>query len=386
MKKIFILQTLLVCLLLGSYSQAKLGLGEKKSKTQFVILGTTKNGEGKKLALYIPSKGMDSRLVSTISNGSFEFKGVLDSPERASISFNEELENWDGMYFSYQLFLVKDTIYLDVEISEMNNNFYFSKHSIRDSSINSYYQNNQKTYADTYGSLMMNPAIMDSLRTFVFPQLRPNLLAKNEELYSKKEHTIIGLYNLRKMLENRYIFDFNALTENEKESINRYFNKIDPSLFTTPDYIVTQSHINKLNSQSSQLQFVDFSLPNDQAENKSLSEIIAQNKYTVLDFWWSGCIPCRKFNQENQKHYATLKAKGIEIVGINVDDGKQKWHHASMKDKISWINLYAGANSKIQADYRVFSFPTKLVFDQEQNLVDFKFHAAIDLLSLPNAK
>tara|TARA_R110000744_G_scaffold131862_1_gene240033 strand:- start:62 stop:358 length:297 start_codon:yes stop_codon:yes gene_type:complete len=83
-----------------------------------------------------------------------------------------------------------------------------------------------------------------------------------------------------------------------------------------------------------------------------------------------------------KKWYSNLKLKGIEIVGINVDDGISKWKKASIKDSLSWINLYAGANSKIQTDYNVTAFPTKIVVDKNFKIIDVDFKDANELLKL----
>ena len=60
----------------------------------------------------------------------------------------------------------------------------------------------------------------------------------------------------------------------------------------------------------------------------------------------------------------------------------KKWQRASEKDSIEWINLYAGSNSKIQADYNVVAFPTTIIFDKNKQRVNFDFHKATELLKL----
>src|SRR5690606_29133495 len=113
-----------------------------------------------------------------------------------------------------------------------------------------------------------------------------------------------------------------------------------------------------------------------------LSQIISANDFTVLDFWWSGCLPCRKFNQESTQHYRKLKENGIEIISINVDDGMSKWQRATKQDGIEWVNLYAGANSKIQSDYNIVAFPTTIIYDKNMQMIDFDFHEATELFKL----
>jgi len=128
-----------------------------------------------------------------------------------------------------------------------------------------------------------------------------------------------------------------------------------------------------LNQDSTLNSFKDFTLKDINGQNTTLSDIIAKNQYTILDFWWSGCAPCRKFNKENQEHYQSLKKKHIEVIGINVDDSFNAWKKSSLQDGIKWKNLYAGANSKIEVEYDVNAFPTKIVVNNNREIIDLSF-------------
>lgn len=384
MKKAFVIILLLSVIIINSCKK-KYKITDNKSEVEFIIIGTAKNGDAKKLALYIPSLGMDNRLTSEIINGKFQFKGTLPNPERAEIAFDNELEEFDGSYAVYDVFLTKDTLKIDVTIDKRFDNFFFSEKSFIDNGVNSYFQKNKDKYFDAYNGLMFNPKdsiLMDSLRLYSFPKVRKNLIKLNKETFSDKQYTIIGLNNLKYMLEEREIFDFSEMTKLEKKAITEYFNTIDKKYTNTPDYIVVSSHLKRMNDDNFGKKFMNFTLPNILEKETDLDEIITKNDFTVLDFWWSGCLPCRKFNQESKEYYKTLKENGIEIISINVDDGLRKWQNASKKDNIEWVNLYAGANSKIQTDYNVVSFPTTIIFNRNKQLINFEFHKAIELLKL----
>src|SRR5690606_27530667 len=114
MKKTFTLTLMIFALIITSCKEENKTTEKENSEIQFVILGTAKNGNGKKLGLHIPSLGMDNRLTSEIVNGKFEFKGTLPYPERAEIAFDNELEVFDGMYSIYDVYLTKDTLRIDV--------------------------------------------------------------------------------------------------------------------------------------------------------------------------------------------------------------------------------------------------------------------------------
>jgi len=389
MKKTFAITLIIFSLIFSSCKEKNKTAKKENSEIEFVILGTAKNGDGKKLGLHIPSLGMDNRLTSEIVNGKFEFKGNLPNPERAEIAFDNELEEFDGMYSVYEVYLTKDTLRINVTVDEIDENLYFSESSFEDNGVNTYYQKNKNKHWEAYNGLTYNPrdsVLMDSLRKYVFPKVRENVIKVNTEIFGDNKNTIIGLNNLKYIFDDRIVFDFKEMSNEQKNSINDYFNKIDESYINSPDYTVVSSHIKRMNNENFGKEFMDFSLPDISEKESQLSKIISRNEFTVLDFWWAGCAPCRKFNQESKELYKELKENGIEIVSINVDDGMKKWQRASEKDSIEWINLYAGSNSKIQSDYNVVAFPTTIIFDKNKQKVDFDFHKASELFKLKSKK
>lgn len=358
------------------------------SEVHFVIEGTVENGNGKELALHIPSLNLDNRLISRVENGKFKFEGSIPKPEGATISFEEEHKNIDGAMSIYQVFLTNDTIQLKAEVVEQYDNLFLKNDTLLKGRINQYYHKIRNEFSNAYsGAMIYRDSIRrDSMRTFVYPTIRRDVLRKYDESFSSPEHSVIALFYLRGMVEDNPIFNFSDLEKWEKDQLIENFNKLPTSLEGTPDHTVVASHVARLKNPESFTKFQDFSLPDSSDVEHKLSEVIKRNNYTVIDFWWSGCRPCRIFNKESQEFYPVLREAGIEIIGINVDDSLEKWERASKMDSLSWINLYAGANSKIQSDYNVKAFPMKIVVDKNFDIVDLQFKTAKELLAALGSK
>lgn len=62
-----------------------------------------------------------------------------------------------------------------------------------------------------------------------------------------------------------------------------------------------------------------------------------KGKYTLLDFWSSGCGPCMLAGDELREIHKIHNDK-INVVGINVDS-KKAWEQTSKEESITWINL-----------------------------------------------
>ena len=113
--------------------------------------------------------------------------------------------------------------------------------------------------------------------------------------------------------------------------------------------------------------------------------LFAQNKVTVVNFWFSGCKPCveelPKLNELNDK----LKEMGGEVVGINTDtlddnqDGIKEAKEILKAQGASYKNLTFDSDStvgKYAGD--IMAFPTTVLVDKDGNIVGEPFMGGID--------
>ena len=63
-----------------------------------------------------------------------------------------------------------------------------------------------------------------------------------------------------------------------------------------------------------------------------------KNSYTVVDFWFSHCIPCRRQFPLYKKLYDTYKNEGFQIIGISVDQTKnmKDWKKTIKDMDLDW--------------------------------------------------
>jgi peroxiredoxin len=125
-----------------------------------------------------------------------------------------------------------------------------------------------------------------------------------------------------------------------------------------------------INAQPKQGQLAaDIALPSVSGDTIRLSSL--KGKVVFLDFWASWCGPCRVSNRNLVKLYSKYKSKGFEILGVSLDDEKQKWKNAIKQDKISWlqVNEAGGWDAKTAIAWNISAIPTSFLIDKEGKLL-----------------
>ena len=113
--------------------------------------------------------------------------------------------------------------------------------------------------------------------------------------------------------------------------------------------------------------------------------LFAQNKVTVVNFWFSGCKPCveelAKLNELND----TIKKMGGEVVGINTDtlddnqDGIKEAKEILKAKGASYKNLTFDSDSTVgKYAENIMAFPTTVLVDKDGNIVGEPFMGGID--------
>ena len=140
--------------------------------------------------------------------------------------------------------------------------------------------------------------------------------------------------------------------------------------FTTES--IYRDHLNEYVTKLERLEvgqpFIDFTLQTKDGENVTLSEKIAQNKLTLVDFWASWCGPCRKENPVVKAAYEQFHELGFDVIGVSVDQDEAAWLKAVEDDQLPWTQVRDSEN-KVSEDYMIYYIPSNFLFDQDGNMV-----------------
>lgn len=117
--------------------------------------------------------------------------------------------------------------------------------------------------------------------------------------------------------------------------------------------------------------FIDFTQTDAEGNQVRLGDVVKGNKLTLVDFWASWCGPCRAEMPTVVEAYSRYHAKGLEIVGVSLDDNREAWLKSVEDLGMKWIqvsDLQGWRNAAGQA-YVVEAIPSCYLIDQEGVIV-----------------
>jgi peroxiredoxin len=113
----------------------------------------------------------------------------------------------------------------------------------------------------------------------------------------------------------------------------------------------------------------DFTQNDVDGKGVTLSSL--RGSYVFIDFWASWCGPCRLENPNVVKAFKQYHTKSFTIVGVSLDNAKEKWVAAIKKDGLVWTQLsdLKGWDNQVATLYGIKGIPMNFLLDKNGNIV-----------------
>lgn len=110
-------------------------------------------------------------------------------------------------------------------------------------------------------------------------------------------------------------------------------------------------------------------LPTPDGKTFSLKSL--RGKVVLLDFWASWCGPCLAELPNVKALYEKYHDKGLEILGVSLDDNKEKWTNMIAKKGMPWhhVSSLKGWTCPVAKRYNVTGIPRMYILDAEGRII-----------------
>ncbi len=112
----------------------------------------------------------------------------------------------------------------------------------------------------------------------------------------------------------------------------------------------------------------DFTLIDMHGQKVRLSQF--QGKVVVLNFWATGCPPCREEMPSMERLYRDYESQGLVMLAVNVDENGQKAVSQFLKKTPHSFPILLDSENVAQNMYGVFRFPESFIIDRNGVVVE----------------
>jgi peroxiredoxin len=313
-------------------------------------------------------KGDDNMLDSAaVKDGKFSFRGTLKEPSMASLMLVISDQPADmphgGKRDVLPLFLDKGNITITTQDS-------ISKAVVKGSAAND-------AYLQLDGMLKDIDTEMRSLQK----EYRQLYMAKDEEGMKKleprfdsleaKEKTIMRSYLAKNPGSPIAMFALNQYAgyDINPADVEPVFKKLNKKIRNSESGKAFVQRLEAARKTAVGQPALDFTQSDVNGNAVSLNAF--RGKYVLVDFWASWCGPCRAENPNVVRAYSKYKSKGFEILGVSLDDKKDKWLAAIQADNLSWTHVsdLKGWKNAAAELYSIRAIPQNFLIDPQGKII-----------------
>jgi thiol-disulfide isomerase/thioredoxin len=325
------------------------------------IKGTIKDTTVKSIGLTHPVDAKLSKWEYTkinVVNGAFDTSIQLSFPAEISITIG--MMGYRNKFISSDAEILVDADgKLHIKGSPMQDEYekeflpFFQSNDKVFDSLQSFYGRNYEKYGRDFPSLTKDSA---NLLIKKYYSQRAELLGEYIKMHPDSYVALWNVYYLVSITPTHQYFDFEKL-------FSSFSNQMQQQSFI---HLLREKMKASATIQEGQLFPKEFFKGYEQMESK----IKNNNRYYLIDFWFSHCAPCIKEFPRLKKLYNQFHQKGFDIVSISVDKLKdEKDYLASIKKYgLPWNQVW-DKDGVTAEKFNINAFPTYILLDNKGRII-----------------
>jgi len=141
------------------------------------------------------------------------------------------------------------------------------------------------------------------------------------------------------------------------------FEALSPDFRNSPEGKKLAEQIVNVKQTEAGVRSPDFSQCDAHGNPISLRSL--HGKYVLIDFWASWCGICRAENPNVLRAYNAYKDSGFTVLGVSLDDSKDKWLQAVREDNMPWQQVcdMKGSKNDVALLYGIVGIPQNVLLD-----------------------
>jgi len=219
----------------------------------------------------------------------------------------------------------------------------------------------QRAFQAAMGVIKMDSMKVDSLNK-IFEPIYMSMMEGHQQrvadIVSKNTNSLAALAGIQQLDPDKYLDIYKKAYADlsVKFPNNKYLSKL-------------QQDINSFGKVTGGNEAPDFTFNTPEGKPLSLSSF--RGKILLVDFWASWCGPCRKENPNVLRMYKKYHSKGFEILGVSLDESKEKWVAAIKKDGLVWnhVSDLKGWGSQACSLYGIEAIPFAMLLDKDGKII-----------------
>jgi thiol-disulfide isomerase/thioredoxin/mannose/fructose/N-acetylgalactosamine-specific phosphotransferase system component IIB len=326
-----------------------------KGKTGYQVSGKVKNFSGQSLVLEeIARSGytvLDSANVGR--DGSFTFTGSVAEPTFCVIKLPD----------NKNIFLVIDTL-SDIKLNMDAGNI--STYEVKGSEDSKKMQQLMSLNERSIAKLKELDERFNKFRLQTNDSAKNAMRMEAEQIFKSREESIL------QAVDSNSVTAYFAAFFLFQEPNLALLEKLDRNFYgKSGSKYVMEGHDLLMRANATRIGALapDITATTPDGQQVSLSSM--RGKIVLVDFWASWCGPCRQENPNVVRTYNNYKDKGFDILGVSLDDKRDRWIKAINDDKLNWqhISELKSWQSSFVRNYNITGIPFTVLLDKEGKII-----------------